>query len=153
MAWSLIKQIKGNGGYTLLEVILAMSLVSVLVMIPFRYGTEISHQMIERQFFNELHQDILKAQALAISTKQVVSVKLSRSNRYYALMAGTKELKRRPFPDTVDLSYKATMFEISFLSNGNVSQFGTILFVVSGKELNVKVHIGKGRVAYEFEGI
>lgn len=147
------KQVKSELGFTLFEVLIALTIISALLVIPMRMSAEISHEMTERQFFNQLHHDIFQAQALAISSRQVVSVKFSRANRYYALMAGTKEFKRIPFPRTVDISYKATLFEISFLSNGNVGQFGNILFMVSGKEMDFKVHIGKGRIAYEYEGI
>lgn len=147
------KKRNGSGGFTLLEVLVALTLFTVLLIVPVRIGAEIFRGIEERQFFNHLHHDILEAQALAISSKQVVSVKLSRANRYYAVFVGAKEQKRRPFPRTVDISYKATLFEITFLANGNVSQFGTILFVVSSKEMIFKVHIGKGRVSYEYEGV
>ena len=142
-----------SGGFTLFEVLIALAIITVFLVVPVQIGTDVFRRIEEKDFFNHLHHDILEAQAFALSTKQVVSVKLSRTNRYYAVFVGTKEVKRRPFPESIEISYKTSLFEITFLANGNVSQFGTILFLVSNQEMDFKVHIGKGRVSYEYEGI
>lgn len=143
-------QLKGNqNGFTLAEVLIVLAVLSVLISVTLVWTSRRTTDMETHQFFTQLHQDILYAQATAIARQETVTVRINSTAKFYRVMIGIVEQKRVSFPNHVTYNTRSTLTEVQFSPTGNVIKFGTLSFWADEKAVQLTVHIGKGRVQYE----
>ncbi|WP_100373468.1 competence type IV pilus minor pilin ComGD [Bacillus sp. FJAT-45037] len=140
-----------QSGHTLFELLLTLSILSILLLLPlisFQFNVkDYTHEQIADQFL----QDVLLAQHLAISSGSQVRLRIESSTNEYRVQSFAGELLvTRPFP--VENMYFETSSlpnnSIIFLSNGNPRYSGTMFLYVGDDKYGYTVTLGKGRVNY-----
>lgn len=133
-----------KNGFTLLELLIVLSIWSVLILLvtPIAYATINSQQ--EEPFFELLEYDFLYMQRLSTLTKDKVDFRV-RGNHYVITKdSGAKEILKREIPAGWKINMR-TLLSISFDENGRVRQPITIIITTKHSEYNLVFPLGKGR--------
>ncbi|HZG71970.1 MAG TPA: competence type IV pilus minor pilin ComGD [Chondromyces sp.] len=137
---------KKEDGYTLLEILLVLTVLVVLLGVAVIPLPKLGQEMDKRIFIAQLHNDLQFAHAKAMAEQQKVQVNFHTNQKYVikTLSAVSSETITRSFPQSVRY-LEGTMNSIVFLPNGNTDRFGTMTFIVEKEVIKVVFLIGKGR--------
>lgn len=89
-----------KNGFTLLEILVVLSILSVLILLSTPFNANMLEAKRENEFFKLLKSDMLYAQSLASATDSDVLVSMSfdaENNRYSIIRDRT--VQKRSFPD------------------------------------------------------
>ncbi|KRG15627.1 competence type IV pilus minor pilin ComGD [Lederbergia galactosidilytica] len=141
---------RSNKGFTLLEMLIVLSVLSIVLLFSIFTYQSFSETMQRRLFITQLEADLYYAHAHAINRKVRVQIQFSPSNRQYVVVnTGTKEtLLQRKFPSTIYIQ-KSNLTSFTINENGNISNFGTINFQQNQHTIKLTFYIGKGRFSIE----
>src|SRR5690625_2841533 len=98
-------------GFTLLELLFTLSLVSLLLVLLVPIQSNFIKKMDEKAFFDLFHSDVLYIQNIAMTTPEVVSIHFEKN--YYYIERGIRRLYKRKIPDSITITNNA-MDKISF---------------------------------------
>ena len=140
------KKTKEEKGFTLVEVLLVLALLTSSLVIANSIAYRQSVKLEEAQFFLLLEQDLLAAQAMALELHTPVVIRFFYSESKYTVTAQLKTVKTVWFPKTVQFSPSSYLKTIEYTSTGNVVNFGTCYFSTTSGKLTLTMYIGKGRV-------
>ena len=139
--------IKNNHGFTLIEMLLVLSIIGLVTVILSHITLSISEKRNIDQFFTQVMFDIQRVQALAIEEEKTISISFNNGNRYSAYyQLGGENILTRNFPEGVKLNIYSNLKSFYFHPNGNVGQFGTIIFHTPIGNRNLIVNIQEGRL-------
>ena len=138
---------KENGGFTFIEMLLVLTIVGMITTIVSHFALSISEKRNIDQFFTQVIYDIQRVQALAIEEEKSIQILFSDSNRYSAYYElGGEKIFVRNFPEEVKLNIFSNLKKFYIQPNGDVSQFGTIIFHTPNGERKLIVNIQEGRL-------
>ncbi|NMH74401.1 type II secretion system protein [Bacillus sp. RO2] len=144
---------KTNGGYTLLESLLVISIISVLLSVTVLTLSSTQESYIGEHFNEQLSNDLLFAQQYALSSKNSVYIVFTPSENYYRIRQGTfqiNELVVREYHSSIRIDTRTMGQRITYLGNGSINKSGAIAIYVDEKELYQYVFtLGKGRFYVE----
>ncbi|MEA3320636.1 MAG: competence type IV pilus minor pilin ComGD [Bacillota bacterium] len=144
---------KTNGGYTLLESLLVISIISVLLSVTVLTLSSTQESYIGEHFNEQLSNDLLFAQQYALSSKNSVYIVFTPSENYYRIRQGTfqiNELVVREYHSSIRIDTRTMGQRITYLGNGSINKSGAIAIYVDDKELYQYVFtLGKGRFYVE----
>lgn len=147
------KRRKGNAqqGFTFIESLLVLSVVSVILSFTILKIAAIEEKHVTKNFFSELTNDLLFAQQYAMSTKRSVTITFSPSNHYYRITQGSgNELLRRNYHEDILIDPRTMGTLLVFQSHGSIQKAGTM--GISYKNLEnyrLVFQLGKGRFYVE----
>lgn len=142
----LMKHMKNDQGFSLIEMLLVLFIVIVVSSIVYKVTYTISEKQAVEQFFNQVQLDIQRMQALAIEEKKTINVLFSDNNTYKAYYSLDGKIFERSFPSIVQLNIYSNLKNIVIYPNGEVVNFGKIIFYTPFGERQLIVNIQKGRM-------
>ena len=135
-------------GFTLIESLLVLSIVTMLVSVSFVRLSPIKERQVMTHFIQQLTNDLLYAQQYAMSTKQTVRISFHVKDHYYRVYgSGTStELIRRTYDPAISISTWTLGNTITFTQNGSISSSGTYGISYKGTEhYSIVFQLGFGR--------
>lgn len=143
----LTKYIKTDKGFTLIEMLLVLFIVIVVSSFVYKISLTITEKQVIDQFFNQVQLDIQSMQALAIEEKKTINVLFSDNNTYKAYYSlDGKKIFDRSFPTNIQLNIYSNLKNIVIYPNGEVVNFGKIIFYTPFGERQLIINIQKGRM-------
>lgn len=139
-------QLKGINGFTLIEVLLAVGIVSIISFISIPLSIHSLHKYEEKLFLSLFEYDLLYAQSLATTTTERVRIIFHQHSYQIVKGEANSEVEMRTIPEHITVNTRLRNI-IAFDRNGRIQnlQQGRIEF--KGKDTNYYVifPLGKGR--------
>lgn len=130
--------------------LIVLSVVSIILLFSIFTYQSFSDMLEKKAFITQLEADLYYAHAYALNRRDRVRIQfLPTKKEYKAIDVQSGELLfQREFPATIDIQERNIL---SFVINeeGNVSNFGTILFRQNQHTIKLVMYIGKGRFSIE----
>ncbi|MGD6774596.1 competence type IV pilus minor pilin ComGD [Sutcliffiella horikoshii] len=140
-------------GYSLLESILVLSLISIILSVTILNLNATNKNIIAEQFSDQLSNDLLFAQQYAISTKTSVSIIFTPQNNYYRIRQGTfqiNEMVYREYHRDVRIDTRTMGERLIYNGNGSINKAGAIgIYVDEMESYRYVFTLGKGRFYVE----
>ncbi|WP_312092220.1 competence type IV pilus minor pilin ComGD [Niallia sp.] len=133
-------------GFTLVEMLVAVSLLVVLSSLSVFLVTSQQTSLNEDYFITQLEADLYYAQAYAIANQQQLQVKIYTTINRYNIRGDVKTgniVDRYYDKEIVFINESTLSFTIN--SSGNFSKFGTYEFRIGKQAYKLTIQIGKGR--------
>ena len=136
-------------GFTMIEMLLVLSIVMVVSSsVLFISSTKIK-EMEEERFYRQLHLDIQRLQAFSIGEFKYTYLEFSNFRTRYEAKSGDEILFEKDLPKNMRLADESTLKRVAFHPNGNITNFGNLLFETERGEKRITVYIGRGVINYE----
>lgn len=144
----LLKAIIKNNGFTLIELLMALSIVSVMLLLVVPISLSLLERQQEQQFFQTLEFDILYVQSMAHYETMTTLV---FAEDHYRITGGNQGgTIRRSYPKGVTIDYR-TDRDITFEYHGSIRNPRTILIHTNNESYRMIFPFGKGRYYIEKE--
>ncbi|WP_262372563.1 competence type IV pilus minor pilin ComGD [Sutcliffiella horikoshii] len=144
---------KSNGGYTLLESLLVMTIISVILSVTVLTLNSTQESYVGEHFNEQLSNDLLFAQQYALSSKNSVYIVFTPNENYYRIWQGTfqiNELVVRKYHSSIRIDTRTMGQRVTYLGNGSINKSGAFAIYVDEKEHYQYVFtLGKGRFYVE----
>jgi competence protein ComGD len=138
-------------GYTLLEILVVLSIVLMLSSYSTFHFKTLYEQQIISDFLTQLQQDIWLAQEYAMSHSHYVEITFSNTHSFYELHEkGYRNLIiKRPYSSRLKVIPLTITTPIVFRSNGNINRPGSMYVTYMNETYKVTFQLGKGRFYIE----
>lgn len=137
-----------KNGFTLIELLIVLMIVSTLTIIVIPRLDHLKKAKEEAHMLEQLTDDLLYAQAYALTHKQsVVVVFYNAQGRYRMTERYTlgPVLLDRTLPNPWKIELATLQNPLTFLANGNVNKSGTVLLKNGKTTYKLVFLLGKGR--------
>ena len=143
---------KHEQGFTLIESLLVLSLISMLVSLSFVKFSPLMEKKVMPHFFEQLSNDILFAQQYAISTKQSVNIFFFPDNKHYLVQVPGEDriLLKRFYNEHIHINTRHAGNVVRYNPVGNIlnpSSYG--VSYKSQENYSITFQIGFGRFYVE----
>ncbi|WP_080845136.1 competence type IV pilus minor pilin ComGD [Cytobacillus gottheilii] len=133
-------------GFTLIESLIVFSIVLVILTASLIKISPMTNALLEKRFFSQFQSDLLFAQNYAMSHQQQIRVSIQpEKHMYYVIKNGGEFLFKRQYANDISIQEGSMDLYFSFLSDGNVNQFGNFYIFLKEKEFKMTFLIGRGR--------
>lgn len=136
-----------NKGFTFLELIMALSVLTVLLILAVPIKNNLTTSIKEKMFLETLHNDVLLLQKLSMSTQEMLSIDF-RTDYYTVNLKNIRPSYIRQYPNSLDISSNK-IFKLSFNYKGTIRQPYTFRFKFKNKTYKYICPLGKGRCYFE----
>lgn len=137
-------QLNSNQGFTLLEVIFVLAILSILISLSAPIIFTTLEDQNEKQFFETLNSDLLLIQTASHGTTATDASIVFNDQSYTVRVLGKEEkVMNRTYPTGWKSDGRAFK-RISF-KNGTIRQAGTILLQSAESDYRIIFPLGKGR--------
>jgi competence protein ComGD len=138
---------KKQHGFTLIESLLVLSIFMIITSVTAFSLKPHSFIVDDNVFLTKLQADLLYAQQYAISHQCEVSVMFSEEQFTYSIYSryDLLPLVERKYSPNINVYGGSLPLYFKFLTDGNVSKFGSFYIKTSAKNYRVTFLIGKGR--------
>lgn len=137
-------------GFTLIEVLLVLSIVFVLSSSILFVSTSYIQKNSLQVFINQFKLDVYHIQSLSISNSIYTTLVFNDTGTSYATRKSFYEpIVNRTLPSGVSLSKQSGLTEVAFHPNGSIVKFGTLIFNTPNGDVLLRLYIGKGRITVE----
>ncbi|MBA4493270.1 GspH/FimT family pseudopilin [Paenactinomyces guangxiensis] len=147
----------GNGrnrreaGWTLVELILILSLLGLLAMLSLPAFSRIGERAEREMFLHSIASDLQLAQVEAVSRRQEVIVHLDSKNHLITVKQGNNLLRKTTIPPRYQLKSNYPANRIVFRETGQVKG-GTLQLYLGGQLTGtIKMQVASGRPKVEME--
>lgn len=146
------KLARNNKGFTLIEMLLVMSVIMVISTLSF-YSFQSYYDKKKLDYFMEqLEEDILFAQMTAMASQRVVYVNFG--NEYYTVKDQNifaKELLKRYYGEGIAVTFLTSSMskQVVFYPNGNIKKIGKVQVKYKKYKYTIVFQLGRGRFYYE----
>ncbi|WP_227938540.1 competence type IV pilus minor pilin ComGD [Alkalihalobacillus deserti] len=141
-----------ESGYTLVELLITLSLLSILVSLPLVTFPKLNETSLEADIIaKQVKENLLLAQQVAMSTGRLTQIRTDNSTKEFTI-------RFAPFDNysVIPYQHRDMLFEsltispssVAFLANGHPSRSGTFLLKVGHHRYTFTIHIGKGMITY-----
>ncbi|MCZ0754639.1 competence type IV pilus minor pilin ComGD [Anoxybacillus sp. J5B_2022] len=137
-----------KNGFTLLELLIVLMIVSTLTIVAIPQIDRLKKAKEETHMLEQLTDDLLYAQAYALTHRQsVVVVFYNAQGRYRMTERYTlgRVLIDRSLPSPWKIELATLQNPLTFLANGNVNKSGTVLLKNGKTTYKLVFLLGKGR--------
>jgi competence protein ComGD len=135
-----------QGGFTLVESLLVLSIFLILTSVTALSLRPQNLFLSDHTFITQLQADLLYGQQFAISHQCEVFFKLTENSEYTIYYRFDRPpLVTRPYSSEVQFYPGTLPLSFKFLSDGNISQFGSFSIKTCCKQYRITFLIGKGR--------
>lgn len=134
-----------ESGFTLLELLIVLSIWSVLLLLVVNLPMKHVYLKREKEFLNTFQMDVLYAQSLAMGVSEHRVQMLFKEDNYQ-IVKGTNNslIKKRSIPKSFELDMR-TINEISFDEHGRMRSPGHFIIKTAHTTYRIIFPIGKGR--------
>jgi len=140
-----LKASLGNRGYTLIEVLIVLLVLTVFLSLSLASFKPLKDTMDKKMIISQLEADLYYAQTYTISRQEIVTVQFYPAyNRYMMKTANGNVIVNRSWDTSVKL-IKGSFLSFTILRDGNISRFGTLTFEINGHTFELIFNIGRGR--------
>lgn len=138
--------LRNEQGFTLMESLLVLAIFMMILTISY-FPLKFHEQLLEKQmFFHQLKGDLLYAQQYALTSQKRVSFNFVTPQHYYYIKNDNHQtILRREYPPYIRIAAGSQPTAFYFLSNGNISQFGTLYIYVEKEIYQLTFQLGRGR--------
>ncbi|GIN55769.1 competence protein ComGD [Lederbergia ruris] len=145
-----MKYFRSSKGFTLLEMLIVLSVVSIILLFSIFTYQSFSDMIQKKLFITQLEADLYYAHAYAVNRREKVQVQFSPIKKEYKVtdLHSSETLLQRSFPSTIYIQ-ESNIASFVINADGNVSNFGTIIFRQNQHAIKLKFYIGKGRFIIE----
>lgn len=138
---------KGEGGYTFLEMILVLAVLSIMTALIVPVGDRWITARTEEDAIQELVASIYELQAYAMANQVFTRLEFRESENLYVLnVPGKYEIRRTKFPDGMNYTSSSNLYTVDFHANGDIRKFGTITIKTSKGLTNIHLQMVRGRM-------
>ncbi len=147
----LVEKVSNNLGYTLLESLVVLSIVSIMSFVLIANLVPIHQAKIIETFFDQFEKDMMYAQQYALLNEETIYI-LFRGNRYqYTIeqsnLAGS--LIVRNYHQGIKIEGGTMKNRVTFRANGAIQTSGSLLITYNNRTYKVTFYLGKGRLNIE----
>ena len=146
------KVYKDVRGFTLIESLLVLSIISILVALPFLKLSPVMEKKVMPHFFEQLSNDLLFAQQYAMSTKQSVNIIFFPENRLYYVHVPIENryLLLREYNQHININTRQIGNTVRYNPAGNIVSPGSYGISYKSKEhYSLIFQLGYGRFYVE----
>lgn len=137
-------------GFTLLEMLIVLMIISVVIFITFGATTNIYNAQLRNNFIDQLYIDLYYAQSIAITHRRPTTVAFNNLSGQYVIRQGLETKIFRAYNANVTvLAYTLDLTDIVFLADGNIQKSGTILLKFDDDYYKLTLLLGRGRFYIE----
>jgi len=136
-----------RNGFTLIECLITMAVVSILVMIAVPLTLRQINKYQESSFFQLVEHDLLIAQSLAMVTEDKIYMTIDPY--YYKIHSKENTYVQRSLPKGYVIHTKSMNNPISFNINGSIRKPGTMVLTTKHQQVHLIFPLGKGRARFE----
>ena len=137
---------RNDRGFTLLESMLALSVLTVATFFSFQLLQALHQETTETLFIRHLQRELMVLQMQAKAENK--NVTLSFFSTYYEKRDGDT-MTRYDYPENIRYMNTSNIQTISMNPKGNIRKFGTLYFKSGLKTYRLRLQIGKGRLLYD----
>jgi competence protein ComGD len=138
--------LRSKRGFTLIEMLVVLSVVTILISLGGLSFRSISLIMDKKMFISQLEADLYYAQSYAMNRKLEVYVQFyAEANRYVAMDNNHVRIIDRTFSPNNKMLSGSNLTAFSITPDGNISRFGTMYFKTGNEKIKLVVNIGRGR--------
>lgn len=141
-------QAANNKGYTLIEILLVLSIFMLVVTLSLNLYPTYIKKMETRQFIKQFEADVYYIQAYAMSHERSMSI-LMYKETYLVYVDGTKQLLQRTIPRDIQFKKGTMDLKVMFTSRGTAVTSGVFYIQTEQERYKVSVSVGKGRLKIE----
>ncbi|MFA9559402.1 competence type IV pilus minor pilin ComGD [Evansella sp. AB-rgal1] len=137
-------------GYTLLEILVVLFLLSIILLISIPNFTRSINNNDVNYFFEQLEKDLYSTQMKAISESLTLRFLFSNDTSKYTIVQGITPLEERQFPKGMIVE-KGTLGlnDLRFLPVGTLSNSGSIFFYYKEDRYELIFQFVRGRFYIE----
>lgn len=139
---------KKKNGFTLLEMLVVLSLWSVLILLSVPLNFANLEKQQDKQFLETFKFDVMYIQSLSIGSPHQATVIEFTESDYTVIDRTGKILLKRKVPSGSTLKYR-TNRQISFNNHGSIRKAGTITFESKHDNYKIVFPLGKARCYIE----
>ncbi|TFJ93681.1 competence type IV pilus minor pilin ComGD [Lentibacillus salicampi] len=136
-----------QNGFTLIEVLFVLGLVSVLILISAPIQLSVLDKKTEENFLETLEMDQLYMQSLSYNSRSRYRLAFT-GNKQYTIKKSGKNILERKVPEGWEIETR-TLPNISFNKNGTIRKPGTMAIKTPTRQYNLVCPLGKGRCYIE----
>ena len=141
-------QIKNNKGFTLIEMLIVLSIFMVLASLSLNLYPKYVQKMETTRFVRQFEEDLYYAQSYAISHEMNISVNLNNYNYTISSNLNGVILQRMNPPNTT-FKKGTNGLKIFFNDAGSPITSGVVYIQTDQERYKVTIYIGKGRIKIE----
>ncbi len=136
-----------QSGFTLIEILLVLTILSTLTSLTLLQLKPAFEAKQLQSFIQTLETDLLYAQNYAMSHSEPVYVYFVEQQFHYKMLVGSSRLEvlRRNYTENIKIPYNNLIPGVVYLSNGNLSKSGAIIFDYKGELYKATFLLGRGR--------
>lgn len=146
---------KSEEGFTLIETILTLFIISVTLLIPILSIDQVIESTKTELFFREITADITLMQNHAILTGEGTDIEFRMSNGVSRITYSVRNQDKHPLNKIVVIDPELGRFlntshtRLVFNSSGNIGDFGNVNFVMKNGTYRLKFSLGSARFEIE----
>lgn len=138
--------LKTNEGFSLIELLFTLLLISVFLLLPILY-IQSQDKKIEQQTIEQLKHDLLYAQHVAMTEGKVTSVQFEDNT--LIIYVEQQEKTRVQYPTSLEMEpVTLALQDVSFLANGHPRKSGSWDVRTHYHHVRFTIQIGKGHIVY-----
>lgn len=138
---------KHEAGFTLIEVIFVLAVLSVLILLSTPLKSSVLEKKTEETFLNTLEMDLLFMQSMASNSRKRCKLHFEKPG-YYTIQQNALILRERRIPESWYLN-RRKVDSIVFNGAGRILKPGTFAIHTLNEHYNVICTLGKGRCYIE----
>ena len=138
-------------GFTLLESLLVLSIVSIMSLVLITNIVPIHQKKVIESFLNQFEKDLMYTQQFALINGESVYLLINANQQQYDVKSidrSTPILKRN-YPSEIIIESSSLSNRIVYNSNGSIQKSGTIYIHYKKSTYKAIFYLGKGRFKIE----
>lgn len=145
------KRVLNQKGFTLLESLLVLFIVSTMSLVLITNIAPIYHKKVIETFLNQFEKDMLYAQQYALVNEELVFVLFKSEQNLYKIESNEQEvdLLTRNYHPKIKIEGATLTNKITYISNGSIQKSGTMFISYKDSTYKVIFYLGKGRFNIE----
>ncbi|WP_160117612.1 competence type IV pilus minor pilin ComGD [Filibacter tadaridae] len=136
-----------SSGFTFLELLLVLSVVSIMTVIIIPLGDKWIRTTTEEAALQSLIASIHNLQAYSIANNVRTRLQFTNSGTtYITSVQGGSEFARTTFPKGMKYISSSSIKYVDFYSNGDIAKFGVLAIGTSSGTINITFQFQRGRM-------
>jgi competence protein ComGD len=143
-------QVKNNRGFTLVEMLLVLSIVSIIGSLVFVNMSSAYESKKINHFMEQFYIDLLYAQEYAMS--HGFDVKIHFREGHYEIRGSSYNdptILKRTYEEDIRIDVMTVSNPVLFKKSGNIQKPGAIFIGYKERRFRVMFQLGRGRIYYE----
>ncbi|HLR62415.1 MAG TPA: competence type IV pilus minor pilin ComGD [Lentibacillus sp.] len=139
---------KPSNGFTLIEVLFVLVVLSVLILIAAPIQASVLDKKTEESFLETLEMDLLYMQSLSYNSRTNYRLAFPDQDRYVIKSTAHQDILERKVPEGWTINTRVIK-TISFNKNGTIREPGTMAIYTPTTHYNLVCPLGKGRCYFD----